>query len=251
MGISAKNFLNRYFGADQLKEPLANIGLPVGSTKKERIDRIIENWSSYNRDWYDLLNYLDWGTLAQICEDFNIMYSEYAKEDTLRNKIADERILDFRKKQKSSTQKKSYESISSNPIFHMPHNKRDWGKIGVILTIIIGLGFGIPSLYYSMNPSLVIIPESENSIRTLDAEFTNEIEKILPESKDKKISVSSVLGDQEAFQFATEIKEFLVLQGWKVSGVNQIVYSEPIIGVSYSIEEDGNLTLRIGSNPNE
>ena len=90
MGITVKNFLDRYFSPNLLKEALSDMGIPVGTTKKERIERIVENWRSHNRDWYELLEYLDWSTLSQICDDFNIRYSDYAREDTLCNKIEGE-----------------------------------------------------------------------------------------------------------------------------------------------------------------
>ena len=107
MGISVEDFLNRYFGVEELKKPLEDISFPVGGTKNERVTRIVENWNAYNRDWYDLLDYLEWDTLSLICEDFNISYSEYNKEETLCRKIEDVRVLDFRNKTMKSSQKKS------------------------------------------------------------------------------------------------------------------------------------------------
>lgn len=112
MGISVEKFLSKYFSPKQLKEALSDIGIPVGVTKKERIGRIVENWRSHNRYWYELLDFLEWGGLSQICDDFNIPYSEYNKEETLRHKIEDARVLDFRNKSKTSTRNKSDEKPS-------------------------------------------------------------------------------------------------------------------------------------------
>ena len=58
MGISVEKFLSKYFSPKQLKEALSDIGIPVGVTKKERIGRIVENWRSHNRYWYELLDFL-------------------------------------------------------------------------------------------------------------------------------------------------------------------------------------------------
>ena len=106
MVITIEKFLSKYFSSKQLKETLDDIGIAVGVTKKERIKRIIENWTTYHRDWYELLCFLDWGKLAKICDDFGITYSDYNTEDTLRNKIEDERILDFRKETMKKFEKK-------------------------------------------------------------------------------------------------------------------------------------------------
>ena len=185
MGIPVEDFLYRYFNPDQLKEILFDIGIPVGRTKKERIDRILENWQSHNRDWYELLEYLDWSTLSQICDDFNILYSDYAKEDTLRNKIEDEWVLDFRKKTNVEHLKKSDDSITSNPVFHMPHNKRDWSIILGILGIGVSLFFGIPQLYYFMNPVPLIVTNENDELKIL--EINQEIIRHYDEHKPYKL----------------------------------------------------------------
>lgn len=116
MGISPKDFLNRYFNSKQLKKPLEGIGLPFGSTKKERVNRILENWISHHRNWYGLLDHLDWNKLAKICDDFNIRYSGYEREDTLRNKIEDAMVLDFRKETLKKVKTLPTQNLSKNKI---------------------------------------------------------------------------------------------------------------------------------------
>ena len=52
------------------------------------------------------------------------------------------------------------------------------------------------------------------------------------------------MGDGEAFSFATQIKDFLVQQGHHVNGVNQSVFSAPVIGQQFNPDT---LTLIIGT----
>lgn len=48
--------------------------------------------------------------------------------------------------------------------------------------------------------------------------------------KGKKITITSVMGDQEAFNFGHQILNFLKGKGYNAEGVNQAIYSQPIIG---------------------
>lgn len=48
--------------------------------------------------------------------------------------------------------------------------------------------------------------------------------------KEKKIVITSVMGDQEAFNFGHQILNFLKEKGYNAEGVNQAIYSKPIIG---------------------
>jgi len=68
----------------------------------------------------------------------------------------------------------------------------------------------------------------------------------LPSEKDKTIVITAVMGDQEAFQFAEQIKEYLSSQGWKVDGVDQAVYSKPVVGQIIKPRSDGKVEIIIG-----
>lgn len=72
--------------------------------------------------------------------------------------------------------------------------------------------------------------------RDLDANMCAELLKHLP--KDKTVVVSSVMGDGEAFQFATRIKNFLTGKGFSVDGVNQAIYSQPVQGQHVNLLPD-------------
>jgi hypothetical protein len=64
--------------------------------------------------------------------------------------------------------------------------------------------------------------------RQLDVPMSQQLLQALP--KAKPVTVTAVMGDQEAFAFANQILSFLKSQGYAVEGVNQAVYSQPIHG---------------------
>ena len=64
--------------------------------------------------------------------------------------------------------------------------------------------------------------------RQLDANSGAQLQASLPVGK--PVSVVAVMGDQEAFAFATQIVAFLRSKGYQVDGVSQVVYSGPLAG---------------------
>lgn len=83
-----------------------------------------------------------------------------------------------------------------------------------------------------------------NQARVLNLEIQNQIQQMLSKDKGKTITIVSVMGDGEAFSFATHIKNYLSQLGHIVSGVEQGVYSEPIVGQVFNPEK---LEIIIGS----
>lgn len=67
-----------------------------------------------------------------------------------------------------------------------------------------------------------------HSPRTLDSNSRSSLTQHL--DKSEPVDLTAVMGDAEAFRFATEIKAYLESQGYDVNGVNQAVYSQPIQG---------------------
>lgn len=49
-------------------------------------------------------------------------------------------------------------------------------------------------------------------------------------SASDNITITAVMGDQEAFRFANEIKNYLCKQNYNVTGVNQAIYNKPVTG---------------------
>ncbi|MFH1829502.1 MAG: hypothetical protein ABH871_01830 [Pseudomonadota bacterium] len=79
--------------------------------------------------------------------------------------------------------------------------------------------------------------------RKVDARLVSQLLQMLPD-KTKTVTVTSVMGDGEAFGFATQIKAVLENQGYDVNGVNQSVFSGPIKGQQFNPDT---LTLTIGT----
>lgn len=70
--------------------------------------------------------------------------------------------------------------------------------------------------------------------RTLNFEVQNQLQQILSGKKGQTLTVVSVMGDGEAFNFVTQIKNYLTQQGHTISGVDQAVYSQPVIGQAFN-----------------
>ena len=64
--------------------------------------------------------------------------------------------------------------------------------------------------------------------RRLDANLKSQLLQAIPKST--KVSVTCIMGDGEAFQFAEEIRVCLVGAGYDVEGVNQAIFSQPVLG---------------------
>lgn len=80
--------------------------------------------------------------------------------------------------------------------------------------------------------------------RVLNKASTDFLEAKLAEYKPTFVEVTAVMGDQEAFRLARQIKNFLVDKGFTVKGVNQGMYTEPIQGVVLN-EPDANALVKI------
>lgn len=72
MGISLAKLLNDYFGVNELKDALYDIGELTTGTKIELIKRLMAEWEPHRRNVYELLDYLDEEMLSLFCEDYRI-----------------------------------------------------------------------------------------------------------------------------------------------------------------------------------
>lgn len=114
--------------------------------------------------------------------------------------------------------KKVYEQSQASHVFNVTsHNQR-----GGITAAVVNVG-----------------PQP----RTLDPKLQNQLKQLLPD-KTRQVTVTCVMGDGEAFVFATQTKEFLTRQGYDVKGVNQAVFLTPVIGQSF---DPDTLTITIGT----
>ena len=83
----------------------------------------------------------------------------------------------------------------------------------------------------------------------VNAEFIARLNKYLPKDKAKIIKITSVMGDGEAFQLAAELKAYLESENWKVDGISQAIYTEPIVGIIVKSVDDTSVEFIIGSKP--
>lgn len=66
--------------------------------------------------------------------------------------------------------------------------------------------------------------------RVLDASATSEFKDFLRGKEFKYIDVTAVMGDGEAFRFATQIKNFLESEGHTVHGISQALFKSSVEG---------------------
>ncbi|MBW8010476.1 MAG: hypothetical protein FVQ83_04425 [Chloroflexi bacterium] len=72
--------------------------------------------------------------------------------------------------------------------------------------------------------------------RNLNTKLQNQLLRAFPD-KEGDVIVTSTLGDGEAHRFATQIKDFLVEQGYSINGVNQAVFSSQLEGQTIDPEK--------------
>jgi hypothetical protein len=68
-------------------------------------------------------------------------------------------------------------------------------------------------------------------------------EQLMSISNDIPVVVSCVMGDDEAFQFASEIAEFLTEKGYRVNGVNLEIFTQPVRGQILDARPDRNVIV--------
>lgn len=120
-----------------------------------------------------------------------------------------------------------------------------------IISIIIAIIFG--TQYYGLKKQISVasygqtggITAGEINLgaiqRQVTPDFISGLENNLKMIKAKRIIITSVgLSMGENYIFANEIKSKLESDGWKVEGINQAIYSQPIIGVVLDLKLDSN-----------
>lgn len=82
--------------------------------------------------------------------------------------------------------------------------------------------------------------------RQMDDANGQQIKQHIPTSA--KVKVTSVMGDGEAFNFATQIKQWLESNGYSnVDGVNQAIYSQPVMGQGIERKSESEFEIIIGT----
>ena len=82
--------------------------------------------------------------------------------------------------------------------------------------------------------------------RSMNEQLGEQIKKNIPTSA--KIKVTAVLGDGEAYGFANQVFEWLKGNGYsKAEGVDQAVYSQPVMGQNINKKSENEFELIIGT----
>jgi len=84
--------------------------------------------------------------------------------------------------------------------------------------------------------------------RQLSDDAAKQLEDYLKGVSFKSVEVNAVMGDGEAFRFASQIKNFLTSKGFDVKGVNQVVYSAPVQGQAIEPPNDAGVVKVIIGN---
>lgn len=69
--------------------------------------------------------------------------------------------------------------------------------------------------------------------------------------KNSNVKVTAVLGDQEAFAFATEVSQFLKNDQYNIEGPDQAVFNKPVVGQFIKQTHPNNYDIIIGSNQHQ
>jgi len=207
MEISVENLLYNYFHVEQLKDVLYEIGIPYGHNKEESVNRILDNWIERNREWYDLLEFLDRDDLRDICDDFNIEYDNSLDEDELMMLIEDNKILKIPRKT-FPKKPKPHKSINVNNEQYIPNNlhihvpdrvyNASKGKLNriIILTMVIWFIFGM-----SMG------------VLALDGYFINESTQPISVSKEYLVHIETMNESVGSKSTSQGITAFVTLKG--------------------------------------
>jgi hypothetical protein len=82
--------------------------------------------------------------------------------------------------------------------------------------------------------------------RSMDEELGQQLRQHIAATA--KVTISAIMGDGEAFNFANQILGWMRANGYaNVEGVNQAVYGKPVVGQTINRINDGEFAVIIGS----
>jgi len=81
--------------------------------------------------------------------------------------------------------------------------------------------------------------ETKTAPRNVPIDKLSILRNELSKYKREKIGIVCVMGDQEAFNFASELKDLFQSAGWQVDGVDQAIYTKPIKGLILVLKNEG------------
>jgi len=139
MGLTIWRLLE-YFSVENMKFALSLINEPQTGDRSVLTERLVMEWFEHGKSLQVLLGILDRPILANICQDYNIDHHD--KKELLIRRLKKE--LDGDKPPKP----KSKEKETSHQLFPMPHSRRDWSKIGAIISAI-GVLIAIVAIFFT------------------------------------------------------------------------------------------------------
>lgn len=129
MGLSIDDLLFKYLSKEQIQNALRDIGEPTSGTKDELVRNLKNRWKSYNRDYYDLLDFVDAEMLEAICYHYKLDDSSTSPTG-FKKRIKNANLLDVNSKNKkvSSTTTPRPPTKSDGPretpdIIHLDHKQ--------------------------------------------------------------------------------------------------------------------------------
>lgn len=78
--------------------------------------------------------------------------------------------------------------------------------------------------------------------RRISPKLQHEIKQLIKD-KTREVTITCSLGDGESYNFATQIKEYLFNEGYKVREINQAVFINPSFGLKF---DPSTMTITIG-----
>ena len=139
MGLTIWRVLE-YFSVDDMKFALSLINEPQTGNRSVLTERLVMEWFEHSKSLQLLLDILERPILANICQDYDIDHR--GNKELLIRRLKKE--LDGDKPPKP----KSKEKETSHQLFPMPHSRRDWSKIGAIISAI-GVVIAIVAIFFT------------------------------------------------------------------------------------------------------
>lgn len=186
MGLSIDDLLFKYLSKEQIQDALRDIGEPTSGTKDELVRNLKNRWKSYNRDYYDLLDFVDAEMLEAICYHYKLDDSPTSPTG-FKKRIKNANLLDVNSKNKKSNStttprpptkldwpreipdtthsdhKQFMREKPSKPAFI--HTKKAW-LLGLIIPLVLGILYqdSIHAWLFPSEPSIIIEVNAQGGI---------------------------------------------------------------------------------------
>jgi hypothetical protein len=155
MGLSVRTLLQRYFYLEEVKAALADIGEPSSGSKPQLVGRLMATWESHNRDFFNLLDFLDVQTLRIVCKDYGLDYG--GDRVTLLRRIRRTGLLDTaRRKADIEAQPPPTESAPASPGVPGIRRLRFRWPLWVSITLTVMFYFILPLFGLTQTASQIV-----------------------------------------------------------------------------------------------